>query len=443
MAAVFGGLRASAPLRRCRALLYAHREQAVLVGAAVPALAGFVLLAATTIRSGPPTATTIDPVAAAVREPAALPSAAAAIGRAAAAPLSQAPPVVDPRLVCSFSNADARAALVQGADGGFSLAAGGRSYWFFGDTLFLGQSGKQIEQNALAWSDGLHAGGCPRLTYYARNGIAVPFLAKDGSLSVWPTGAWSAGDHALDVYAAYVYGSGPYAYWIGEVGVARLDTRTMQATVLTRRLWDAKSGFPNQVIGAMPVEVASDGLLRVLLQTKDGQQLLARVAPSALADASAYEFWDGGGWSRSPARATPLWYRRQPSNDLERLAWFENGASIAYNPYLRKYIAVENVGSDKIGARVADRLEGPWSAPAVWIDCSTIAAPAVPTCYSPYQHPQFASPDGRTLFLTFTRMANYDVVAYQVTLGPPASGGQPAHGTAAQIPVPAGGEKKP
>ena len=53
------------------------------------------------------------------------------------------------------------------------------------------------------------------------------------------------------------------------------------------------------------------------------------------------------------------------------------------------------------------------------IDCSPIAQPAVPVCYSPSQHPQLASDGGRSLFITFTRMGTYDVVAYQVELGPP------------------------
>ena len=52
----------------------------------------------------------------------------------------------------------------------------------------------------------------------------------------------------------------------------------------------------------------------------------------------------------------------------------------------------------------------------IWIDCSTVAQPAVPTCYSPFQHPQLAGDGGRTLFITFTRLASYDVVAYEVTL---------------------------
>ena len=65
---------------------------------------------------------------------------------------------------------------------------------------------------------------------------------------------------------------------------------------------------------------------------------------------------------------------------------------------------------------MADRLEGPWSEPRPWLDCSAIAQPAVPTCYSPFQHPELSG-GGRRLFITFARFATYDTVAYELTLG--------------------------
>ena len=53
------------------------------------------------------------------------------------------------------------------------------------------------------------------------------------------------------------------------------------------------------------------------------------------------------------------------------------------------------------------------------MDCSAIASPAVPTCYSPFQHPELASDDGRRLFVTFTRLATYDTLVYELTFGTP------------------------
>jgi hypothetical protein len=323
---------------------------------------------------------------------------------------------VQSRLVCSLSNDDARRALVQGADGGLSVrAADGRSYWFFGDTLFLPESGKQIEPNAVAVSPGLDGAGCPSLAYHVRDGVAVPFIPKDGSLTVWPSGAWPRDDGAIDVFTVYVYGSGPYAYWIGEVGVARLDPATMQLRTLSRRLFDGASGHPSPVRAAQPVERDADGRLRVVLETHAGTKLLARVDADRLRDAPAYEYWDGSGWTGSPGRAAPLWPVSRPDDPLARLASFENSAHVAWNAYLGRYVAVANSDFATISARTAERLEGPWSDPVPWVDCLAIAEAAVPVCYSPLQHMDLSG-DGSTVLLTLTRMATYDTVAVEITL---------------------------
>ncbi|TAK56043.1 MAG: hypothetical protein EPO22_13965, partial [Dehalococcoidia bacterium] len=100
----------------------------ILTMALALASAGAVLIAARAASGSATDASTLAPVP--------MPTAPAA------------PMASSGRLVCSFSNDDADAALIQGADGGASIVAGGRSWWFFGDTLFLAQSGKQIEANA-------------------------------------------------------------------------------------------------------------------------------------------------------------------------------------------------------------------------------------------------------------------------------------------------------
>jgi hypothetical protein len=369
-----------------------HVQALAVAGAALPAVAGFVLLAAQWLQ--PPGASGDS------KEPTA-PSAVA----------------LGARPLCTLSNEDAQAVLIDGADGGISVVVGGRTFWLFGDTLFAAESGKQIEQNSIAWSKAQRADGCPELQYYARDGVAIPFIPKDGSLTNWPVGAWAVDDRFLDIYVAYVYGTGPYAYWIGEIGVSRLDTQTMEVESLARLLWNGSSGFKNQVISAQPVEVGEDGLVRVVLQTTSDEKLLARVPVGSFHRPEAYEFWTGRGWSTSPADATPLWTHAQPEDPVQRLVTFENMPNIAFNPYLRRYVAVVNLGSAAIGARTADRLEGPWSEPVPWLDCTALAEVAVPTCYSPIQHPELSRDGGRTLLVTFTRQATYDTVVYEVRLG--------------------------
>ena len=375
-----------------------RRGRLLIALAALPAIAGAVLLGARTFRTSP----TPTGGQARVSEP--------------------APPAVFARQICSFSNADAAAAYVQGADGGQSLVVGGRTWWLFGDTLFLPASGKQIEQNAIAWSDARADDGCPKLTYYTRDGIAVPFLPKDGSLTVWPSGAWAVDDHTFDFYTSYIYGSGPYAYSIGEIGLAQLDTTTMQTTVLSRKLWGADGTTTEQIIGTEPVEVGSDGLLRIVIQTKASgvtestgvREILARVEPSRIADAAAYEYWTGGRWSASLADARPLWQVPGSDDPVRKLADFENGASIAWNKSLHKYVALVNTSFASVGARTADRLEGQWSDAQPWLDCTTFAQVRVPTCYSPLQHASLATDDGGSMFVTASSIEPYSTTAFEV-----------------------------
>jgi len=388
-------VRSVAARARWPSTLRTHAQAVAVASAAVPAIAGFVLLAAQSLQS-----LTLG-------------------GDSTSPPATLEPVVLYARPLCTFANEDARAALIDGADGGASVVVGGRSFWRFGDTLFAGESGKQIEQNSIAWSNGQREDGCPKLEYYARDGIGIPFLPKDGSLTNWPVGGWALDDRFLDIYVTYIYGTGPFAYWVGEIGVSRLDTKTMKVESLARVLWNASSGFKDQVISVEPVEVGEDGLVRVVLQTASDEKLLARVPTGSFDRADAYEFWTGRGWSSSPADAVPLWTHPRREDPAERLVTFENMAHIAFNPYLGKYVAVVNVGFATIGARTADRLEGPWSDPVPWLDCTAVAPVAVPTCYSPAQHPELAGDGGRALFVTFTRMATYDVVAYEFRLGDP------------------------
>jgi hypothetical protein len=397
-AAGVGIARATAPLRLVNAVFAGERSGqwtriALLLVAGAAAISGAGLLLARELRSS--TTTEGEPFRAA----------------------DGAPRVIYARQLCTLSNEDADAAFVAGADGGMSIVVGDRIWWLFGDTLFHAASGKQIEQNSIAWSTELRPDGCPRLNYHTRDGIAVPFLAKDGSLTVWPAGAWPVDDHTFDFYTSYIYGSGPYAYTIGEIGVARFDTDTMESTVLSRRLWDATSGFSSQVIGTQPVEVDEQGRLRVILQTNTGAKYLARVEPARMSEAPAYEFWDGDTWTGDEAAAVSLWDVEQPRTDIEKLAEFENGAWFAWNEALGQYVAVVNTTYAEVGARVADRLEGPWSEPMPWVDCLTLAQPRVPTCYSPIQHPQLAGDGGRTIVLTLTRMDEYQTVVLELTLG--------------------------
>ena len=147
------------------------------------------------------------------------------------------------------------------------------------------------------------------------------------------------------------------------------------------------------------------------------RNVLARVAPAHIAEAGAYEYWDGASWTRSLAKAKPLWDTAQPDDPLQKLAVFENGASFAWNPAIKKYVAVVNTTYASVGARTADRLEGPWSDLQPWLDCLTFAQVRIPTCYSPQQHAELAADGGSSVFVTISSIEPYATAAFEMRLG--------------------------
>ena len=102
---------------------------------------------------------------------------------------------------------------------------------------------------------------------------------------------------------------------------------------------------------------------------------------------------------------------------VRKLANFENGASIAWNKSLHKYVALVNTSFASVGARTADRLEGPWSDAQPWLDCTTFAQVRVPTCYSPLQHASLATDDGGGMFVTASSIEPYSTTAFEVRPG--------------------------
>jgi hypothetical protein len=333
---------------------------------------------------------------------------------------SDAPAVaIAASVLCTLSNEDAMRSLVTGADGGSSVMMGNTTWWLFGDTIFHAESGKQIEPNSVASSTEARPDGCPRLEYVSTNGIAVPFIEKDGALTVWPTAAWPKDDDSFYFYTAYVYGSGPYSYSVNDIGLGAFNTTTREVTILARRLWDAESGFASRVLHVQPVELDAEGQLRLVLHTETTAKLLARAELARLDDPTAYEYWDGRAWSDSAAEATALWQVEAAASDVAKLVQFENGASISWNDYLNKYVALVNVGFDSVGARTADQIEGPWSEPVAWLNCLAFARPRVPACYSPQQHPAYNGDDGKTIHATISAIEPYETQFVEITLGRP------------------------
>lgn len=141
---------------------------------------------------------------------------------------------------------------------------------------------------------------------------------------------------------------------------------------------------------------------------------LARVSVvdvAAVTDRAAWRFYTAAGgdgcgaatWSADVACARPL-----PSAEVsalgEPLAMLGGaaGMSVAWNAYLGRFLATYTrpLGNDVLYA-VAERPEGPWSAPGL-IAQGTAAASGVIN-YAGYAHPEYAEQNGKVQYVTYFR----------------------------------------
>lgn len=324
-----------------------------------------------------------------------------------------APVVVAARLVCSLANEDAAAASIKEFDGLSSVAADDESYWLFGDSWLKRKRAGYLFANAVAAkTTDNNATDCVSLDYKASNGIAEPlFPMKKGETTAWPDGGVAVEPGYVDFYFASVERTSPSEWHVEAVGLGRFDTDTMNGQRLVENLWDETSGFADIVTGARSPLLQGDDVF-VFLRTNTNRHLLARVPADSMGSSSAYSYWDGEGWSPSPADAESLW--PEPATELPT----HNGLSVRYDDFLGKWLAVYNRGLSTISVRVSDRLTGPWSGEVQWLDCKTLFKSAVwPICYYAEQHWQLARDGGRTIYVTVSSAPPYDVYLFEFRLG--------------------------
>ncbi len=137
--------------------------------------------------------------------------------------------------------------------------------------------------------------------------------------------------------------------------------------------------------------VGDDGLLYAFACDSEGLSTpckLARVAPADAGDRAQWTFYDGGGYV----------------DDLARAASVLDGAPImtlAKSAHLHAWLVVYSAPlSSDVVARVADAIEGPWSAP---VKLFTADHADDGNVYDAYLHPELAGGDGAHLVVSYSR----------------------------------------
>jgi len=180
-------------------------------------------------------------------------------------------------------------------------------------------------------------------------------------IAIWPGDLIDLdGSAAINYYEKVWVGSAPYDFKHLGTGIAVVE---YGSTTASRPLDD--SGEPLLMFGpgepnflrAMPVE--EDGEPFVYLYAATNRHdcyvdiLLARVRLEDAFDRSAYEHWDGNGWSNSLDDSAPV------------LNGILGGlGSVGWNGHLHRYISAFNdicTGGVDLMVRTAPSPEGPWS----------------------------------------------------------------------------------
>ncbi len=327
------------------------------------------------------------------------PDAAAPPDSVAAAVIVAAEPVC--RLVGDSANA--RALNVTGADGVQSVVAGGRGYWFFGDTVRLGPNGRRdVIAASLATSTDTDASDCIDLEFKSAGGTAVPMFPPGDETTAWPDGVLALDDGSIVFYMVKVMRESPFAWHVESVGLGRIPAGTTDGVRVVEQIWGDDTTFGSNVSGVRsPVRVGDDVV--VYIGTDDQRTYAARVPLDRIGDLEAYAYWDGGEWNADADAAEPLW----PAGEASTLPP-DNGVQVSYDEQLGTWVALYNGHLATLQARTADEPQGPWSEPVTWLDCRSLVEDVYPYCYSAELHRHLTGDDG-TLYATFSSQQPYDV----------------------------------
>lgn len=337
---------------------------------------------------------------------------ASAAGDAPPASLAQPPVAVASRLVCRLiaDNTGAAAANITGADGAQSIDAGGRAYWFFGDTVRRGPGGRaDVVPAAVAVSDDRDASDCIDLTFKAAGGEAAPLFPRGDETTAWPDGVIALDDGSIAFYMVKAYRQSPFAWHVGAVGLGTVRDGALTGERTVETIWDEQSGFGSRVTGARsPVRAGDD--VYVYLNTEGGGNFVARAPAGPLGEAAAYRYWDGASWAADASRAAPMW---PPERGMLPA---DNGVQVTRDERSGQWLALYNDGLARLAVRSAPEPWGPWSAPVIWLDCRALVEDRYPYCYSAEIHPELSRDGGATVYVTFSSQQPYDVSLVELKL---------------------------
>jgi len=140
---------------------------------------------------------------------------------------------------------------------------------------------------------------------------------------------------------------------------------------------------------------------------------LARTRPETIEDLASYEYLVAGPTLASP-ETTAVWKNTfEPSAVL--FEGVPNELSVAYNPYLKRHIAIHVFHREnKLAIRTAPRIVGPWSEPEIFFRPQMTTEDDLFTAGK--EHPELRGEQGKVLYVTYVNSSVYVPHLLEVTL---------------------------
>ena len=325
------------------------------------------------------------------------------------------PVVMSVRPVCRLAGdtPGADAARITGVDGSQSAVSGGRSYWFFGDTVRRAGDRQDVIPAAVATTDDVDARDCLDLRFKtAADGAVAPMFPRRDETTAWPDGVLTLDDGSIVFYMVKAIRTSPFAWHVGSVGLGRIPAGSVDGERVVETIWDENSGFGSPVVGVRsPVRVGDDVI--VYLRTEDDRNYVARAQLAKISESAAYTYWDGSAWSSDAGEAEAMWESAPSEYGFPA----DNGVQVSFDERTGKWLALYNRNMASTEVRTADEPWGPWSAPVAWFDCQQLVEDQYPYCYTGELHRQLTRDSGETLYMTISSQQPYDVTLLELHMG--------------------------
>jgi hypothetical protein len=350
--------------------------------------------------------------------------------------------VASDRLVCSLAGGQQETAGIVGKDGSHSVEVDGVVYWNFGDTV-LANGG--LIPNSLSWSADTNAEDCISLIPKGGEVRAISLLpSSSDELTVWPAGMEATSEETIHFFYSSVVGEGGDDWQVAGVGLASFDTKTLTA----KRAFDGALPWPAGL--PQPMHTVADGeFVYVLLATRLDEQwqtdtLLARAPIDGIEVLEQYEYWqprsglipgqwlsglwdsDTGSWEAAVSELGALWSQ----------SGGHNGVDVAYNEFVDRWLAVYSSGfMSAVSVRAAEELTGPWDgSEAKLVDCPAFHSDGGLVCYSGAQQAAYTQDGGRTIYVSYSNDADYEVFLHEIRLSAHVDEWQDALGNTIYLP---------